>query len=154
MVVNKAENLTTGPRTGRSRTVCAPGASAGIQVFAVSKVQLPASDAALPSFQVCVAMNRSLALLSFGVVSNKGRGFNKIKDFVLPASCTVLAFCDNDRKLCVGFNIEFDLIDIAQATITELYVAETKQQYVGEIKLQPVAAIPLEDDILLCFNRA
>ena len=108
-------------------------------------MQQPTDEDGLPFFQVCVACRSSLSLFRFGAASSQRQGLAKVKDYLLPASCSVLAFCDRDRKLCVGFNTEFDAIDIELATITELYV--------GEAKVQPVAAIPLDDDILLCYNR-
>ena len=119
------------------------GGGGGAQHFAVSSVEYGPDGA--PVFQVCVAMNRTLALFTSGKVPGKGYGLIKTKDYVLPAPCSVLAFCDRNRRLCVGFNTEFDLIDIQQASITELLV--------GEAKLHPVSAIPLENEILLCFNR-
>lgn len=120
---------------------------AGVHLFAVSSVQMPVGGGsdAVPVFHVCVAYSRSLSLYTFGSVPQRGRALVRTRDFMLPASCSVLAFCDRDRRLCVGFNTEFDMITIEQATITELYV--------GEARLQPVAAIPLDDDVLLCFNR-
>ena len=68
-----------------------------------------------------------------------------VQDFVLPDNCSVLSFCDNNTKLCVAFKTEFNLIDMKTSAITELFVAASK--------LNPLAAISLDNELLLCYNR-
>jgi len=89
---------------------------------------------------VCAAMKANLTIYEYSSLKWK-----KTKEFVLPDTCCVLSFCDMNSKLCVGFKTEFNLIDIKTSSITELFVAANK--------LYPLAAIPLENELLLCYSH-
>ncbi|KJE96379.1 hypothetical protein CAOG_06714 [Capsaspora owczarzaki ATCC 30864] len=96
------------------------------------------------ALKLCVAVrNRVLVFEHIGpVVTGQ---FKMVQELLTPDPPSVISFCDNNNRVVVGFRTEFDLITLKGSQIRELFVADGK--------VNPLQAIPVDNEVLLCYNH-